>query len=188
MQKSYLRIFTALFPNLRHSTHRIYGWSKKHAQLRHKKNVARKESKHKKRNIFTENSLVYFIRKEKKQLIHLFNKEWKSVAWKRLTISIKVLLLVNLIMFFFIVLFMTKALNGLYEKTEHDKKQTLQSLQYWKNVVEKHPNYPDAYFEAALYSYEIGDMQNAFIFLNNALLLNPHFKEAQDLKEKLSRK
>ena len=56
---------------------------------------------------------------------------------------------------------------------------------YWENVVKSRPDYPDAYYQAAWYSYMLGEKQRAYEFLNHALSLDPSFKKAQELKNKL---
>lgn len=76
-------------------------------------------------------------------------------------------------------------MNSVYKDVKKMREDTQKKYSYWKEVLREHPNFPDAYYQAAWYADLLGDRQNAFIFLDKALLLNPDFKEAKTLHKQL---
>jgi hypothetical protein len=78
----------------------------------------------------------------------------------------------------------------LFLKLLEVKEQRLQardSLSYWENVVARHPNFTDGYYNAGFYSYVIGDRVKAIKYIDGAIALDPGFEKALEL-EKLIRK
>ena len=54
---------------------------------------------------------------------------------------------------------------------------------YWRGIAEKHPNSPDAFYEAGYYAAELGDKSKAQKFLDEALKLDPSFEKAKALEK-----
>ena len=56
-------------------------------------------------------------------------------------------------------------------------------LQYWEEVIQKHQGYRDAYFKAAVLSYQLGEKAKAKRYLEEVLALDPNFREGRDFGE-----
>lgn len=95
--------------------------------------------------------------------------------------------LVYLIFIALFLLYLTFHLYALdiYQKTVREKEE--KKLVYWEEVVKNHPNYPDGYYQAALSAIRLKQWQKAKDFLKKALLLDPNFKEAQELSRFVER-
>ena len=61
--------------------------------------------------------------------------------------------------------------------------QITDNFNYWRGIAEKHPNSPDAFFEAGFYAAELGDKSKAQKFLDEALRLDPSFERAKALEK-----
>lgn len=46
-------------------------------------------------------------------------------------------------------------------------------LDVWKNIIRTHPDYADAFVMAAVYAYQLGNINEAKNFINQAVTLNP---------------
>ena len=55
----------------------------------------------------------------------------------------------------------------------------------WQNVVTKHPDYRDGYFQLAVVEYQLGNMNKAYIYDEDALRLDPNFQSGRELEKKL---
>ncbi len=62
------------------------------------------------------------------------------------------------------------------------------NLAYWEEVAEIQKNSPEAYYQAAVYSIELGDRGKAQILLQKALSLDSGFDKAKKLQEQLTGK
>lgn len=71
---------------------------------------------------------------------------------------------------------------------EQQQEEVKLRLQYWEDVVGKHPNYPDAYYNAAVYSLRIEDRDRAAQYLEKALEYDPYFVKALELKRDIESK
>ena len=60
------------------------------------------------------------------------------------------------------------------------------NFNYWRRIAEKHPNSPDAFYEAGFYAAELGDKSKAQKFLDEALRLDPSFEKAKRLSQQLT--
>lgn len=63
------------------------------------------------------------------------------------------------------------------------RQETLENFSYWVEVSRKHPNSPDAFFEAGYYAAKLGDEETALNFLDEALRLDPSFERARELEK-----
>ena len=52
----------------------------------------------------------------------------------------------------------------------------------WEAVTQKYPGYRDAYFEAAVVAYQLGDKGKVEGYLQKVLAIDPNFTPAQQLK------
>jgi len=60
------------------------------------------------------------------------------------------------------------------------------NFNYWRGITEKHPNSPDAFYEAGFYAAELGDKSKAQKFLGEAMRLDPSFEKAKELEQQLT--
>ena len=66
------------------------------------------------------------------------------------------------------------------------KEEIINSLNYWGEVAEKHPNSPDAFFEAGYYALRLGDKETAGRYLDEAIRLDPEIEKAKTLSQQLT--
>ena len=60
-------------------------------------------------------------------------------------------------------------------------------ITFWQSVVQRYPEYKDAYFQAAVLEYQSGDLKQARQDNNKALLLDPNFSDALKLRDLLAK-
>lgn len=60
-----------------------------------------------------------------------------------------------------------------------------QDLGLWEGIAQKYPTYRDAYFQASVLAYRLGDSTKEQILLDKTLQLDPNYAPAQNL-EKIS--
>jgi len=65
-----------------------------------------------------------------------------------------------------------------YQKLQKD-------LKTWEAIIQRYPTYRDAYFEAAVLSYRLGDKEKEVLLLTKLQTIDPNFALAQQL-EKIS--
>lgn len=71
------------------------------------------------------------------------------------------------------------------ELSRQVKEEKINEYRYWVSVIEERPNYPDAYYNAALYAFELSNPIQAQSLLKKAIVLDPRFDEAIALQEKI---
>ncbi len=74
-------------------------------------------------------------------------------------------------------------IKGIELKEKHAN--TVGELVYWEGVVRDHPNFPDALYNAAIFSYQIGDDGKAIKYVDRAIKLDPDFTDAVEFRKKL---
>ncbi len=74
-----------------------------------------------------------------------------------------------------------------FEKTQEARRRVEDNYTYWKDVVRVHPNLTDAYYNAAIYSVQLGDNRTAITYLDKALELDPDFTKAKELKVRITK-
>ncbi len=95
----------------------------------------------------------------------------------------------------FITVFMvsfTATLGMLFYETFKDYRANMQvqqeyqeSLSYWESVIAKYPQFPAAYYEAAVYAARLSENNKAREFIDKALFIDPNFFEAEVLAKEL---
>lgn len=93
-----------------------------------------------------------------------------------------------LLYFVFIACFFAYAKFVLYKEYENlrwMRNQELIALVYWEEVIRKHPNFPDAYYQAGVHSLRLNSGEKALMYLDKAILLDPAFEDALKLKSSL---
>jgi tetratricopeptide (TPR) repeat protein len=58
-------------------------------------------------------------------------------------------------------------------------------LNFWKNFIEKNNNYRDAYFQAAILEYKLGDISEARKYVEKGLILDPNSENGRRIEKLL---
>jgi len=74
-----------------------------------------------------------------------------------------------------------------YLDVQERRRQARDNFFYWEAVVKANPNFPDGYYNAAIYSIELREYQKAEDNLNKAIALDPSFTRAKELERKIPR-
>lgn len=72
-----------------------------------------------------------------------------------------------------------------YLSISEARQKSQDSLSYWEEVLTRHPNSPDAYYNAGKYALELGDRAGAATFLERAITLDPSFEKAKILAQQI---
>lgn len=110
------------------------------------------------------------------------NKYFPSIS-RRITEPIGLLLLVIL---FFLIAFALKNLSD-YNSSKSERTELEKQTKYWENVVVQRPDYRDAYLQLAILEYRLGDKEEAKVYLEKVLILDPNFGEARNLEKELNK-
>ncbi|MGE5041661.1 MAG: hypothetical protein ACM3IJ_02050 [Candidatus Levyibacteriota bacterium] len=110
---------------------------------------------------------------------------YRKITARRKTFS-KVLIFLELFLFCFLAS-ISLYLFIFYQQIQRTRAEEVKSLASWEKLIHKYPNYPEVYFEGAVYAARLKDNQKAMEYLNKALLLNPNYQEAKKLQEDLGK-
>ncbi|GEM_PF-1802716 len=70
---------------------------------------------------------------------------------------------------------------------ESERMKLSKQVSYWKQVISKYQNYRDGYLQLALLEYQLGNSEQAKMYVNKALELDPNFEQGKEL-ERILRK
>lgn len=113
----------------------------------------------------------------------ILKRGWKYLS--SLTKQYVQFVLTLLIILSLALLWQLYVLSSGYYQAKVEREYATKRLAYWNDVIENYSNFTDAYFQAAVYSYALGDNKKAREFLDRALYLDPEFKDAMELRRKL---
>ncbi len=108
-----------------------------------------------------------------------FPKVYRIITEKRFWLFINILIslfLIGYFSFFFAQIF------SRWSETQQKYDEVHQGVLLWENIGATF-TYPDAYFQAALFSYQIHDWKSALQDIHTVLLLNPTFQNAITLRK-----
>lgn len=60
-----------------------------------------------------------------------------------------------------------------------------QESRYWQDVIARHPGYRDAEFKLAVLSYQLGEKDKSKHYLQEALIIDPNFKEGREFAKQV---
>jgi hypothetical protein len=69
---------------------------------------------------------------------------------------------------------------------EQKRAQIEKEILYWQGITKKYKGYRDGYFKLAILEYQLGNMQVSQQYLHEVQLLDPNFKEAEELERILT--
>lgn len=73
--------------------------------------------------------------------------------------------------------------SALLDQAHNGPKLLENQLNSWLDVVKTHPDYRDAYMHVAALAYQLKRIDEAKIYLNQALKIDPNFKPALELQK-----
>lgn len=124
----------------------------------------------------------------KKYMFRLLNqpKLKKPLAF----LSIILMFLIIMILAFGIMLFSFKIYkSAVYYRQISLERQNLQSqVNFWQSIRQKYDGYADAYFRIAVLEYRLGNFNEALVYNQKTLFLDPNFKDAKKLEVLLNKK
>lgn len=79
--------------------------------------------------------------------------------------------------------------NNLQTKQEIDSRREVlnRDLNFWENFLANHRNYRDAYFQASILAYKLGNVSKAKKYVETGLSLDPNSKDGKKIEELLSK-
>lgn len=69
-----------------------------------------------------------------------------------------------------------------YTVLQKERARAEEEVVFWEKVVEKYPDYRDAYFKIALLEYQLGNTQKSKDYLQKTLGLDPNFDKGRELE------
>lgn len=94
-------------------------------------------------------------------------------------------LLVSLILIALFQLQILVLLNGEYKKDQIEYQSKIDNFRYWQEVSEQFPNIPDILYNASLSAFNAGNKTQALEYVEKALIIDPLFERASNLKKEI---
>ncbi len=88
-----------------------------------------------------------------------------------------------ILLIFLIYYVVSSYLQFIEVKDRHDSAE--RDLAYWEVISKQHPNFPDGYYNAALYAAMLGQKEKSVDLLERAIALDPEFEEAKELSQQI---
>ncbi|RJQ28096.1 hypothetical protein C4577_00075 [Candidatus Parcubacteria bacterium] len=85
----------------------------------------------------------------------------------------------NFFVFSFFLFYFIENYKSVIIQREHVRDK----FEYWQNVVDKHSNYVDAYYQVSYFALKLGQKGKALEYVDRALVLDPGFGEAEELRK-----
>jgi hypothetical protein len=98
---------------------------------------------------------------------------------------------------FVVLIFMLTAIlvgidfkNNFIAKQEIDLRRgtLVKNLNFWEDFISKHENYRDAYFQASILEYKLGDSSKAKLYVEKGLALDPNSQDGKKIEQFLAGK
>lgn len=113
---------------------------------------------------------------------HYLNRKKSVTILKANGMQILAIWSVLLVVFF---LFSTLETVQMYRTHLREKESAVHEYEYWRRVMQNHPNYPDGYYKFAVYAYMIGKKNEAIASLQSAIYIDPSFEAAKRLEKQI---
>jgi hypothetical protein len=68
---------------------------------------------------------------------------------------------------------------------ESERAALTSDLNFWNNYISSHQNFADAYFQASVLEYELGDSSKAKIYVEKGLVLDPNSENGRKIENLL---
>jgi hypothetical protein len=70
----------------------------------------------------------------------------------------------------------------LRQEINSQREVLIRKLKFWEDFISKTQNYPDAYFQASILEYELGDTFKAKMYLEKGFSLDPNSENGKKIK------
>lgn len=70
------------------------------------------------------------------------------------------------------------------KKVFENRNALQEQMTIWENISKEYPTYRDAYFQAAVLAYRLGDSTKERLYLEKTLQLDPNYEPAKKLQER----
>jgi hypothetical protein len=71
------------------------------------------------------------------------------------------------------------------QSIEIQRKVLTKDLSFWEDFIAKHQNYRDAYFQASVLEYKLGDIPKARTYVQKGLSLDPNSEKGRKIEQLL---
>jgi tetratricopeptide (TPR) repeat protein len=68
------------------------------------------------------------------------------------------------------------------------RQKLIHEINIWKSFSDKYKNYKEVYLQIAVREFELGNFQNARLYLQKTLFIDPNYEEALRLQKELENK
>ena len=77
--------------------------------------------------------------------------------------------------------------NNLQARQSIDRQRgdLMKNLNFWEDFIAKHNNFRDAYFQASILEYQMGDISKAKIYVEKGLALDPNSENGRKIEQLL---
>lgn len=130
----------------------------------------------KKKKVFSFPKISRFI--TEKLYFLLKNKHFRFGVYSLIYISL--LVLISFLSFDFYSYYTTQ------EDLKQEREKIANKIVTWQSVIEKYPNFKDAYLQLGVLEYKMGDFEKARGYVKKALVLDPEYSDAIELNKKIS--
>lgn len=72
------------------------------------------------------------------------------------------------------------------ENLKQERKKIANKIVTWQSVIEKYPNFKDAYLQLGTLEYRMGNFERAKGYVKKALVLDPEYSDAIELDKRIS--
>ena len=73
------------------------------------------------------------------------------------------------------------------QKIDLEREGVAYELGFWEEFLEKHKDYRDAYFQASVLEYKLGNKNEAKMYVEKGLALDPNSKTGKDIEKFLGK-
>lgn len=68
-----------------------------------------------------------------------------------------------------------------------ERKKLTRELKFWEDFIDKHKDYRDAYLQASILEYQLGNISKAKIYVEKGLSLDPNSENGKKIEELLGK-
>lgn len=72
-------------------------------------------------------------------------------------------------------------------RIDQEREKITNELNFWKAFISKHNNYRDAYFQASILEYKLGNKELARMYLDKGLALDPNSEKGKNIERFLEK-
>ncbi len=71
------------------------------------------------------------------------------------------------------------------QKVDAQRSNMAKKLEFWESFIVKHKDYRDAYLQASVLQYQLGNMSKAKMYVEKGLVLDPNSQDGRKIEELL---